>query len=201
MAETIQFLVQHGYILLFVWTLAEQIGLPLPAAEPLLIAAGALARAGRLSFGLALGLAIVACLISDTIWYEIGRRQGKKVLRFLCRISLEPDSCVRRTENVLTRHGARSLVIAKFVPGLSTAAPPIAGVLAMSPARFLLFDGLGSLLWAGVFAGLGYLFSNQLESVGRVALSMGWWLGVFLAGGLVAYLVFKYGFHFFSNVR
>lgn len=191
MNETFQFLIRHGYTVLFVWVFAEQIGLPLPAV-PLLLAAGALAGAGQMNFALALGLALVAALASDTIWYEIGRRRGASVLNFLCRISLEPDSCVRRTEGIFARHGARSLLVAKFIPGLNTAAPPLAGVFQMRLSRFLFFDVLGSLLWAGSFLLLGYAFSDQFERVAQRALDLGSWLLVLLVGGLAAYIGWKY---------
>lgn len=191
MNEPLQFLVRHGYTVLFAWVFAEQLGLPLPAV-PLLLAAGALAGAGRLSLALVLGLPVVAAITSDVLWYELGRRRGVKVLQFLCRISLEPDSCVRRTESTFERHGARSLLIAKFIPGLSTAAPPLAGVFRMRLSRFLLFDTLGALLWAGVFAGLGYVFSDQLERVADRAITLGSWLLVLLLGGLGGYVAWKY---------
>jgi len=191
MNEGIQFLVRHGYAVLFVWVLAEQIGLPLPAI-PLLLAAGALAGAGHLSIAVAIGLAVAASLLSDTLWYEIGRRRGAKVLNFLCRISLEPDSCVRRTENVFARYGARSLLVAKFVPGLNTAAPPLAGMFGMRLSRFALWDGLGAALWASTFAGLGYLFSEQFERVAAYALRLGTWLVVVVVGGLAGYIAWKY---------
>ena len=111
MSETLQFLVKHGYLVLFAWVFAEQIGLPLPSV-PLLLAAGALAGAGRLKVTAVVGLPVVAAVISDVLWYELGRRRGVRVLQFLCRISLEPDSCVRRTESTFERQGAGSLVLA-----------------------------------------------------------------------------------------
>jgi membrane protein DedA with SNARE-associated domain len=160
--ETIQFLVQHGYALLFAWVLVEQIGLPVPAI-PLLLAAGTLAGSGKMNLALAVGSAIIAALVADLFWYYLGRYRGSRVLKLLCRISLEPDSCVRRTEDVFTRHGAQSLLIAKFVPGLNTAAPPLAGIFHMPVSRFVLFDGLGAFVWAATFTGLGYIFSDQLE--------------------------------------
>src|SRR5206468_2581098 len=96
--------------------------------EKRLTIAGALAGAGRLSLALVLLVSVVASLLADALWYEMGRRKGVRVLQFLCRVSLEPDSCVRRTELLFGRYGVRSLVVSKFVPGLSTAAPPLAGI-------------------------------------------------------------------------
>src|SRR6266545_7186322 len=124
MNELFDVLFRYGYLVVFGWVFAEQIGLPLPAV-PVLLAAGAMAGTGRLSLALVLVLAAVASLLSDVIWYWIGRTGGGRVLGFLCRMSLEADSCVRRTEESFSRRGARSLLIAKFVPGYSTAAPPL----------------------------------------------------------------------------
>lgn len=191
MQSTAEFLIRHGYLVLFTGVFAEQMGLPLPAV-PFLLAAGALAGVGKMNFGLALGLAVVASLLSDTIWYEIGRRKGGRVLQFLCRISLEPDSCVRRTEDVFARHGARSLLVAKFVPGLNTAAPPLAGIFRMRFSRFLLFDAIGAMAWAGLFVLLGYIFSDRLERVAEHAVALGTWLLVILFGGLAVYIGWKY---------
>jgi membrane protein DedA with SNARE-associated domain len=190
-SETVPFLLRHGYLVLFVWVCAEQMGLPIPAI-PVLLAAGALARSGQLTFLTVVGLAVVASLLSDFTWYAIGRRRGSPVLKWLCRISLEPDSCVRRTENLFARNGARSLLWAKFLPGLSTVAPPLAGIFRMRLARFLLFDGAGALVWAGGFAALGYLFSYQHEPIGVYAARMGGWLVVILAAALAAYIGWKY---------
>jgi len=189
--ETVEFLIRHGYTVVFAWVFFEQLGLPLPAI-PVLLAAGALAGTGKLNLALVLGLAVLACLAGDSIWYEIGRRRGGKVLNFLCRISLEPDSCVRRTEATFSKHGAKSLLVAKFVPGLNTAAPPLAGVFHMKLSRFLLFDTLGALGWAGLFIGLGYIFSNQIERVADRATELGGWLLVLALAGLAGYVGWKY---------
>jgi membrane protein DedA with SNARE-associated domain len=189
--ETFQFLIRHGYSVLFVWVLAEQLGLPLPAT-PLLLAAGALAGAGQMNLWLAIALAVLASLLGDVSWYEFGRLRGGKVLNLLCRISLEPDSCVRKTENAFVRHGSRSLLIAKFVPGLNTMAPPLAGIIGMRLGRFLIFDAMGALLYIGSFIGLGFVFSNQLEQVAARVADLGFSLLVILAGGLAAYITWKY---------
>lgn len=191
MNKMMPFLAQHGYALLFAWVFVEQVGVPVPAI-PILVAVGALARTNRLSIGVALGLAVFACFLADGLWYQLGRHRGMKVLKFLCRISLEPDSCVRTAETTFARHGARSLLVAKFVPGLSTVAAPLAGLFRMRPAPFLLYDSLGSFLWATPFLGLGYLFSDQLERVADYGRRMGSWLIVLLAGALAAYLTWKY---------
>ena len=190
MSETLDFIVRHGYSVLFVWMIAEQLGLPIPAI-PLLLAAGALSGSGRLSLAGVLAVSVIASLLADALWYELGRRQGARVLQVLCRLSLEPDSCVRRTELTFGRYGMGSLVVSKFIPGLSTAAPPLAGIFGTRRPRFLAFTGLGALVYAGTFAGLGYVFSAQLEMMAESSLRMGEWLVVLLAGGLAAYVLAK----------
>jgi membrane protein DedA with SNARE-associated domain len=173
------FLARQGPLVLFLFVLAEQLGLPLPAV-PVLLAMGALVRSGHFSLGLGLGIALGACLIADAVWYWLGRWRGARVLSLLCRISLEPDSCVRSTQDVLTARGARALLFAKFVPGLSTVAPPVAGLIRMRPSRFLVWDGLGALLWAGSYLALGWVFGPQIE---RVLVSLG------AAGGRLVVLI------------
>ena len=191
MHRTIDFLLHHGYVVLLAWVFAEQVGLPLPAM-PLLLAAGALAGTGRLSFFASLYCAILAALAADLVWYYLGRRKGIRVLQLLCKISLEPDSCVRRTEGIFAKQGARSLLLAKFLPGLSTVAPPLAGIFHMRLRRFLFYDGVGSLLWAGTFLGLGFVFSGQIEHVAEYLASFGGWLGVLAVGALVGYVAYKF---------
>ena len=144
--QAADFLIRHGYTVLFGWVLLEQLGLPIPAA-PLLIAAGALARAGKMNLTFAVTVAFIAVILADLFWYSLGRYRGGRILKLLCRISLEPDSCVRRTENLFVRHGVRSLLVAKFIPGLNTAAPSLAGVFRMPVGRFLIFDSQGGFLW------------------------------------------------------
>jgi membrane protein DedA with SNARE-associated domain len=189
--EAVEFLIKHGYSLLFAWVLVEQMGLPIPAI-PLLIAAGALAGSGKIDLALAVSLALVAVILADLFWYSLGRYRGGRILKLLCRISLEPDSCVRRTENLFVRHGAHSLLVAKFVPGLNTAAPSLAGIFRMPLRRFMVFDSLGGFLWVATFTGLGFLFSDQLEQIASHALRWGGWLVVILAGSLAAYVLWKY---------
>jgi len=190
MEQMVSFMIEHGYAILFAWILLDQLGLPVPAI-PALLAAGALARSGDLDLANVVLVAAGACLPADLLWYEIGRRRGAVVLRFLCRISLEPDSCVRSTEAIFARHGARALIGAKFVPGFQTVAPPLAGLLRMRPLRFLAFDAAGSLLWAGAFVLTGYLLRDQLESVAALAAQLGGGLAALLGSGLGAYLLYK----------
>lgn len=185
------YLVEYGYVVLPIWVFAEQMGLPIPAA-PILLAAGAVAANGRLGIVLSIVLAAVAALAADFFWYEIGRSHGPRALGGLCRMSLEPDSCVRRAQQFLERHGTRSLLIAKFVPGLNAIAAPMAGTVRITRLRFVLADTAGVVIWAASLELLGFLFSRQLETLVLYALRAGTVLPVIaLFGAFAAYLVRK----------
>src|SRR6266436_2136063 len=191
MKETLEFLVRHGTAVLFAAVFVEQMGLPLPAA-PWLLAAGALAGTGKMSWFVALSAAAFGSVLADLIWFYLGRHGGHRVLSLLCRISLEPDSCVRRTQDLFARYGMRGVVGAKFIPGLSTLAPPLAGSSGVSAPRFLFFDGLGSLLYGGGFLLVGVIFSHQLEQVIVAFGSLGGSALALVAGLLALYLGYKY---------
>ena len=191
MHRTIDFVLRHGYLVLVTWVFAEQIGVPIPSM-PILLAAGALAGVGRMNLALSLVCCLVAAVVADSLWFQLGRVRGVQILRLVCRLSLEPDSCVRDTQGVFSRHGARSLLVAKFVPGLNTVAPPLAGVIRMPLWQFLLFDVLGTLFWAGTCLGLGYVFSGQIEEIAEQLESTGGWALAVLAAGLAGYLVYKF---------
>jgi len=167
------------------------LGVPLPAA-PWLLAAGALAVTGKINWLMAVVVATVGSLLADAIWFYLGRYRGHRVLSFLCRLSLEPDSCVRRTQGVFTRYGMRGIIVAKFIPGLSTLAPPLAGSAGISASRFFFFDGLGSLLYAGGFILLGILFSNQLEQIIDALASLGHGALGLVIGLVLLYIGYRY---------
>jgi membrane protein DedA with SNARE-associated domain/rhodanese-related sulfurtransferase len=190
MHEMLEFLSQHGLIVLTAAVFAEQIGLPLPAM-PFLIAAGALVGTGQMALGLAVLLAVVAAMAGDQVWFELGRRRGRLVLNWLCRISLEPTSCVRRTEDFFAHHGVRALIVAKFVPGFSTIAPPLAGIVGLSVPQYLLFNGLGTILWVGAGIGLGIVFSDQLEQALSMSAQIGPAVGLTIAAAAIGYIIYK----------
>jgi membrane protein DedA with SNARE-associated domain len=165
----------------------EQIGAPIPAV-PTLIIAGALARDGQMSSTYVLTSAVIASLIADWIWFVLGRRYGYRILRTLCRISLSPDSCVRETEAYFDRWGMKSLLFAKFIPGFSTVAPPIAGATKASTIQFLIYDAFGAFFWAGSAVAAGRLFHHAIEKLLQRLEDLGWWSVVFV-GSLVALIV------------
>jgi membrane protein DedA with SNARE-associated domain len=189
--ETVQFLLHHGYAILFVSVLIEQIGIPLPSI-PILLAMGALSGLGDFHYLPAVLLALLACLIADNIWYWLGVYRGASILNLLCKISLEPDSCVRQTENMFMKFGPRGLLFSKFVPGLSTAACPLAGMFRMKVWKFCLFDGAGALIWVVAYSGLGYVFRDQLEELAEKALGMGSRLLALIITAAASWILWKY---------
>ena len=176
--------------MLFGAILLEQLGIPLPAV-PWFLAVGSLSANAKFSAPAGIAVAILACLIADLIWFYLGRYQGNRLLGLLCRISLEPDSCVRRTENAFTRYGLRTLLISKFVPGLNTVAAPLAGASKVSASRFLLFDATGSAIYASCYILLGYFFRDQIQQVAGALASIGTSALLLVAGLAAAYLGFK----------
>ena len=189
--NAVQFLADHGAAVLFWVIFVEQIGLPIPAI-PLLIAAGALVAAGKMSVAAALLIPLAASLPPDLAWFYLGRTKGGRVLGFLCRLSLEPDSCVRDTQNMFHKNGPRALLLAKFIPGFSTVAPPLAGIVGITATTFILYDAAGTLLWAGVSAGFGALFSNQLEQLAHQLEQAGGLVVALLTLGVAILIVYKY---------
>ena len=155
---------QYGVPLVGLNVLLQQIGLPIPAV-PTMMLAGALAVAGRIDFASAFAISVAASLVADLLWFWAGRRYGYHVLRFLCRISLSPDTCVRQTENIFERWGFFSVVVSKFGPGFATVAPPMAGALRMGVSSFALASAASAALWVGAAMIFGALFAQQIESV------------------------------------
>ena len=184
------FLLHHGYAVLFVIGLVAQLGAPIPLT-PLLLAAGVVAKEGQLSLGGVVAISVATSALGHLVWYEAGRRRGTAVLRLLCRISLEPDSCVRRTEDLFGRHGGRALVAAPFVPGLGAVAPPLAGMARMPVLRFLLLDSLGAFLWSALLGGLGFAAGPELMALVQIGLRFGAWLGLAAGAALGLWLGWK----------
>jgi membrane protein DedA with SNARE-associated domain/rhodanese-related sulfurtransferase len=181
-------LLTYGYLLLFAWILVEQFGIPLPAT-PVLLAAGALTAEHQLSFPLALLAGVVASLASDSAWFLIGRKYGHHVLRILCKLSLEPTICVRRTQDSFGRRREVTLLSAKFIPGLATLAPPVAGQNGMPFGRFLLFDGIGATLWVGALLAAGRFFGDLLKRDHSLLDWAGRFSGALLVLGIVGFFI------------
>jgi membrane protein DedA with SNARE-associated domain len=190
-SDSVLLLERYSAVILPILVVAEQVGVPLPAV-PALLAVGALAAQGRVNSLLVIGAIAAVALPVDLVWHELGRRRGAPVLLQLCRISLEPDVCVRRTQSLFERHGVRALLVAKFLPGLTTVMPPLSGVFGVPRLRFVIYDLAGVVLWAGLWIGIGYTFSDAIETVARRVAALGRAAGLVVIAALVAYVLLKY---------
>ncbi len=186
-----QFLITHGVLILFAAVIVEQTGVPLPAL-PWLLAAGALSATGKLNFGLCVGYTALACVIADSFWFFLGRYQGPRVMGWLCRLSLAPDSCVHNTRGTYMRYGLWGLLVSKFVPGLNTVVQPMAGMSGTPYPRFAGVDAIGSVLYTTVLIGLGNSFSTQIDRVASKLIQIGGAALVLLAGLATLYMALKY---------
>ncbi len=183
-------LMQHGYAILAGVVFLEAIGVPMPAAVALLIAGGAMAR-GVLQAPYVLGVAVFAMLAGDSLMFILGRYTGWWLLGLLCRISLNPEACILRSADSFYRRGRTLLVVAKFIPGINTMAPPLAGSMNMRTLTFLRLDLAGALLYVGSYLAVGFLFSGALEAVTRGYDSAGRIIGWVILALLIGYVLFR----------
>jgi membrane protein DedA with SNARE-associated domain len=191
MQEITSLLAQYGLAFVFLNLFLEQAGVPVPAI-PTLMVAGALAVGGGPAVPAVVAVAVLGSLLGDLIWYIAGRIYGFRVLQLLCRISISPDSCVRQTETRFVRWGAPSLVLAKFVPGFATVAPPVAGALQLPLGPFLAYSTIGATLYAALAAGAGMFFYREIDwLIGRLA-AMGIYALFVLALALGVFIAFKW---------
>jgi membrane protein DedA with SNARE-associated domain/rhodanese-related sulfurtransferase len=180
----------YGYLLLFGWMLIEQLGVPLPAA-PVLLAAGALCASRQMSFGLALAAGVAGSLVADSTWFFVGRKYGHHVLRVLCKLSLEPSTCVRRTQDSFGSRRRQTLLVAKFVPALATLAAPVAGQNGMGYAEFVIYDGLGAAIWVATVLAVGRFFCDLLKrDPGLLNWAGQFWLALLLVA-VVAFVLWR----------
>jgi membrane protein DedA with SNARE-associated domain/rhodanese-related sulfurtransferase len=187
-------LAQHGYSILFAAVFLESIGFPVPAALALLIAGGASAR-GSLQSSYALGGAVLAMVSGDALMFLMGRYTGWFFLGLLCRISLNPESCILSSADSFYRRGRALLVVSKFIPGINTMAPPLAGSMNMRPLQFFGLDLAGAALYIFSFFGVGFLFSDALGAITRGYQSFGrvaGWAVVVLIAGYVGFVVWQW---------
>jgi membrane protein DedA with SNARE-associated domain len=189
--RAIEMLIRNGLLVLFAGVLVGQLGFPIPSTA-LLLAAGTLAYLGKLSLLAVVSVAVVASMLAHLAWYEAGRRGGRRVLRWICSISLEPDTCVRSAETSFERFGSQSLILGHFLPGLGLVVQPLAAIAGMGLGRFIVFNGFGTLLWAAGYTGLGYVFGREIERFASGAISFGTKFAVGLGVVLAGYLAWKW---------
>jgi membrane protein DedA with SNARE-associated domain/rhodanese-related sulfurtransferase len=182
---------QYGLVVVVVNVFVDQIGFPVPAI-PTLIVAGALAAGGQATLSALFAWSVIACLVADCGWYLVGQKYGIRVLKTLCKISLEPDSCVSQTQTRFERWGVNSLIIAKFVPGLAIIAPPMAGALRIGWLRFVVLSTCGAALWVGSGLLAGVLFKSQIERLLQHLAEIGGMAGAGVALLLAAYIGYKW---------
>ncbi len=187
----VQLITQYGLLIVAANVLVDQIGLPVPAM-PTLIVAGAIAATGTLALGSLFVASVIACLLPDCCWFLVGQIYGIRVLKTLCRISLEPDSCVSQTQSRFERWGVNSLVIAKFVPGLAIIAPPLAGAMRIGWPRFIALSTMGGALWVGTGLIAGMLFKTQIQQLLIHLDRIGSITGTVVAAALAGYVLYKW---------
>ena len=181
---------QHGYPILFLAVFLESVGIPVPAALALLLAGGASAS-GSLRIEFALASAIAAMLIGDTLMYMLGRFTGWWLLGALCRLSLNPESCILRSADSFYRRGRIVLLFAKFVPGINTMAGPLAGSMRMPFLQFLGLDCLGAACYVGAYLGVGFAFSSVLGRITSGLHTFGSVVSWVVAAAIAVYLAYQ----------
>jgi membrane protein DedA with SNARE-associated domain/rhodanese-related sulfurtransferase len=191
MERVLDFIGSHGLPAVFVIMFVCQISVAIPA-PPFILAFGALAGSGRIDLVPSLLVALVASASADYVWFRLGRWRGSGILGFLCRAALEPDTCVSKTHDLFSRYGLKSLLVAKFVPGFDTVAPPIAGMLGVGTMRFVAWSATGALLWIAAYGALGYAFAGDIERLAAAADQLGSTLGVAIVSLVGAYFAWKY---------
>jgi len=190
MTDLLSLISHHGYLLLAIVCFAEAVGLPLPAALAILTA-GAVAAYGHLHFYFVFGIALLTMIAGDILLYFMGRVSGWALLGFLCRLSANPETCILRSAEYFYRRGKQTLLFAKFIPGINTMSPPLAGSMKMRLGDFLQYDALGAALYVGAYSVAGYLFSDALRAITRGLRSAGSAAELVFAIGLVAYVVYR----------
>ena len=190
MNDLLSLISHHGYLILAVVCLAEAVGLPLPAALAVLTA-GAVTAYGDLHLYLVIGVGVLAMITGDVILYFMGRVSGWALLGFLCRLSANPETCILRSAEYFYRRGKQTLLFAKFIPGINTMSPPLAGSMKMRLGDFLQYDALGAIFYVGAYAITGYLFSDALRAITRGLRSAGFAAEVIFGMGLAAYAVYR----------
>jgi membrane protein DedA with SNARE-associated domain/rhodanese-related sulfurtransferase len=190
MPLALEFFLHYAYPIIFLWILAEQLGMPVPSI-PILLTAGSLTATHRLSLFVVLFAIVAGCFVSDSIWYFLGKRFGGSVVKLLCRFSFETSTCVRKTEDYFTKHGPQALLVAKFVPGLSTVAAPIAGQTGMKYSMFLAYDLGGALFWGGTVTLAGRFFGDVLKRRPEALTFVGHSAGILVLGAIIGFLVYR----------
>jgi membrane protein DedA with SNARE-associated domain len=190
MSSLLQAISHHGYLILFAIVLAEASGLPSPAALAL-VAAGAAAASHFLSAPAVFAIAVVAMLLGDLMLFLLGRYTGWALLAFLCRVSLNPETCILRSAESFYKRGKLALIFAKFIPGVNTMAPPLAGSMKMRPWQFLRFDAAGACLYVLAYGAAGYLAHDFVADITRGLQNAGHVLAEVIGAAIVGLGIYR----------
>jgi membrane protein DedA with SNARE-associated domain/rhodanese-related sulfurtransferase len=190
MPIALDFFVRYAYMVIFLWVLTEQLGIPVPST-PILLAAGTLTATHQLSLSLVLLSALCGSLIADSVWYLFGKRYGAAVVRLVCKLSFESSACVRKTEGYFTKRGPTALLVAKFIPGLGSVAAPIAGQIGMNYGKFVLCDAGGILLWVLSVTLGGRFFGDLLKRNAHRLAGGGHFLGLLFVVLFLGFLTWR----------
>jgi membrane protein DedA with SNARE-associated domain len=190
MNEFLSLIARHGYSIIFATVLTEAIGLPVPAALAL-VAGGTAAASGTLHAPVILLLAVSAMLAGDSLLYVLGSRTGWGLLGFLCKVSVSPETCILRAAESFYKRGRLTLLIAKFIPGVNSMAPPLAGSMKMPFGQFLGLDFLGVSFYVLVYGGIGFLFGDFLETIARGFLAAGHLAEIAAILAVIGYVAYR----------
>jgi membrane protein DedA with SNARE-associated domain/rhodanese-related sulfurtransferase len=182
---------RHAYSVLFGWVLVEQAGVPIPSV-PLMLAAGTMSAAHKVQLALIFPVVLFACFLADSMWFWLGRQYGSRVLDVLCKLSLDASTCVNRAQGSIARRGGVTLLFAKFVPGVSTIAAPIAGQAGMSFHEFVMFDMAGTLVWAAAWLFAGRFFGDIVERSSRLFGTLAHFAGALVLLMVLGIVIYRY---------
>ena len=190
MPVAVDVFMRYGYLIVFVWVLTEQMGIPVPST-PLLIMAGTLTATRQIHLLPVVLAALLGSLIADSVWYVFGKRYGSAVVRLVCKLSLESSACVQKTELYFTKRGAAALLMAKFIPGLGSVAAPIAGQIGMDYGKFVVFDAGGILLWSLSVTLGGRFFGDMLRRNPQTFSTAAHFFGLIFVALLAAFITWR----------
>jgi membrane protein DedA with SNARE-associated domain len=190
MSEFRSLFAHHGYLIIFLTVFAEAIGLPVPGALAL-VAGGAAVASGILRGPEALALAVLGTLLGDSLLYILGRRAGWGLLGFLCKVSVNPETCILRSAESFYKRGRTTLLLAKFVPGVNTMAPPLAGSMKLPYGQFLMLDIAGAAFYALAYGAIGFVFRDFVAAIARGFRLVGYAVEIVVIAAAIAFIAYR----------
>jgi membrane protein DedA with SNARE-associated domain/rhodanese-related sulfurtransferase len=194
MKDFLSLVVHHGYLVISLVVFAEAIGVPVPGAVAL-VAGGAAVAMGALYGPEAALFAVVAMLIADSLLYFLGSYTGWTILKFLCRISSDPETCVLRAAESFYKRGRPTLLVGKFIPGVSVLAAPLAGSMKMPFLQFLGLDFLGASLYAMAYGAVGFVFRDFVAKIVSGFRAAGHVVETVIILAMIAYIAHRFSLY------